>query len=49
MNNDNKVCEVKSKNIIILDLLVKSKLLIESNSRAGFLTFGAKLAFIKLR
>lgn len=39
INNKNKVCKAKSKNMIIFNLLIKSKLLIESNYNVGFVTF----------
>lgn len=49
INGNSKVSGTKSKNMIIPDSLAKSKSLIEPSSKAGFLIFRAKLAFIKLR
>ncbi len=46
---NSKVSEVKFKNMVIPDVLVKFILLVDINFGISFLTLKAKLAFIKLR
>lgn len=45
----NKIGGAKSKNIIMPNFLVKFKSLVKSSFVLSFLTFGARLAFSKLR
>lgn len=48
-DSDSEISGVKYKNMIMLDFLTKSKLLVDPSSGTGFLTPGARLTFIKLR
>lgn len=49
MSSNSKIGKAKVKNMIIFDLLTKSKLLIKLSSGMSFLTFEARLAFTKLK
>lgn len=49
MGSNSKIGKAKVKNMIIFNLLTKSKLLVKLSSEMGFLTFEARLAFTKLK
>lgn len=49
VSGDNEIGQTKSKNVVMPNSLAKSKSLVELSSEASFLTFRARLVFIKLR